>query len=101
VKPNVEGFFDPATWTVTYVVHDGAACAVVDSVLDYEPNAGRTATDSADKVIAFVRCRGLQVEWILETHAHADHLSAAQASSTSGWTRPRGRPRRRAFPGSG
>ena len=77
MKQNVQAFFDPATWTVTYVVHDGASCAIVDSVLDYDPKSGRTSTASADKVIAFVRSRGLKVEWILETHAHADHLSAA------------------------
>ena len=77
MKQNVQAFFDPATWTVTYVVHDHASCAIVDPVLDYDPKSGRTSTASADKVIAFVRSRGLKVEWILETHAHADHLSAA------------------------
>jgi len=77
MKPLVQAFFDPPTWTVTYVVHDGAACAIVDPVLDYDPKSGRTATVSADKVTAFVRSRGLKVQWILETHAHADHLSAA------------------------
>jgi glyoxylase-like metal-dependent hydrolase (beta-lactamase superfamily II) len=79
MKPNVQGFFDPATWTVSYVVHaaDGGACAVIDPVLDYDPKAGRTSTASADRLIAFVREHRLQVEWIMETHAHADHLSAA------------------------
>jgi glyoxylase-like metal-dependent hydrolase (beta-lactamase superfamily II) len=77
VQPTIQPFFDPATWTVTYVVHDGAAAAIIDSVLDYEPKSGRTRTASADRVIGFVRGRGLNVEWILETHAHADHLSAA------------------------
>jgi glyoxylase-like metal-dependent hydrolase (beta-lactamase superfamily II) len=77
LKPNAQAFFDPATWTVSYVVHDGESCAIVDSVLDYDPKSGRTATASADKLIDFVRSRGLRVEWILETHAHADHLSAA------------------------
>jgi glyoxylase-like metal-dependent hydrolase (beta-lactamase superfamily II) len=77
MQPAIQPFFDPATWTVTYVVHDGASAAIVDSVLDYEPKSGRTRTASADQVIAFVRGRGLKVEWILETHAHADHLSAA------------------------
>src|SRR5687767_8763290 len=77
MKPNVQGFFDPATWTVTYVVHDGAVAAVIDSVLDYDPKSGRTSAASADKVVDFVRSRGLKVEWVLETHAHADHLSAA------------------------
>ena len=77
--PQVEGFFDKATWTVTYVVHQGpgSACAIIDSVLDYDPKSGRTRTTSADKVIEFVKTHQLSVEWILETHAHADHLSAA------------------------
>ena len=75
----VHGIFDPATWTVTYVVHQGAgtACAVIDSVLDYDPKSGRTRHTSADKVIDYVRSQNLTVQWILETHAHADHLSAA------------------------
>ena len=77
--PEVHGLFDPGTWTVTYVVHagPGSACAIIDSVLDYDPKSGRTSTASADRVIAYVREQGLQVQWILETHAHADHLSAA------------------------
>jgi glyoxylase-like metal-dependent hydrolase (beta-lactamase superfamily II) len=77
MKPNIRAFFDPATWTVSYVVDDGAAAAIVDPVLDYDPKAGRTSTASAEKVAAFVRARGLKLEWILETHAHADHLTAA------------------------
>lgn len=79
MQPIVQPFFDPATWTVTYVVHQEARseCAIIDSVLDYDPKSGRTSTASADRVIAFVRERALHVEWILETHAHADHLSAA------------------------
>ena len=77
MQPHVQAFFDPATWTVTYVVHAGATAALVDSVLDYDPKSGRISTASADKVIDFVQRRGLKVEWILETHAHADHLSAA------------------------
>lgn len=79
ISPQVQGFFDPATWTVTYVVHNGpgSACAIVDPVLDYDPKAGRTSHGSVDKVVAFVRANDLKVEWILETHAHADHLSAA------------------------
>ena len=78
-QPVVHGIFDPATWTVTYVAHapEGGTCAIVDSVLDYDPKSGRTSTTSADKVIDYVRAHGLQVAWILETHAHADHLSAA------------------------
>lgn len=78
-KPKVHGIFDAATSTVTYVVHDGpgSTCAIIDSVLDYDPKSGRTGTVSADKVVAFVREHQLRVEWILETHAHADHLTAA------------------------
>jgi glyoxylase-like metal-dependent hydrolase (beta-lactamase superfamily II) len=77
--PQVHGIFDPATWTVTYVVHQGVgtACAIIDSVLDYDPKSGRTKTTSADKVVDYVRTNQLKVEWILETHAHADHLTAA------------------------
>ncbi len=77
--PQVKAFFDPATWTVSYVVYDhaGGQCAIVDSVLDYDPKAGRTSTNSADALMAFVKEQGLSVQWILETHAHADHLSAA------------------------
>lgn len=79
VKPLVHGLFDPDTWTVTYVVYAqaGSPCAIIDSVLDYDPKSGRTRTTHADKVIDFVRSQNLQVNWILETHAHADHLSAA------------------------
>jgi glyoxylase-like metal-dependent hydrolase (beta-lactamase superfamily II) len=78
-KPMVHGIFDPATWTVTYVVYqrDGGACAIIDSVLDYDPKSGRTRHDTADKVVDFVRDHNLQVKWILETHAHADHFTAA------------------------
>ena len=78
-KPQVHGLFDPATWTVTYVVHGGpgTACAVIDSVLDYDPKSGRTRHDAADRVVDYVRSNRLQLAWILETHAHADHLSAA------------------------
>ena len=79
MPPTIQPFFDPATFTVSYVVYqDGyPECAIIDAVLDYDPKAGRTSTASADKVIAFVREHKLRVEWILETHAHADHLSAA------------------------
>lgn len=77
--PDVKAFFDPATFTVSYVVSDPATkqAAIVDSVLDYDPKSGRTSKASADAVIAFVREQGLTVQWILETHVHADHLSAA------------------------
>jgi glyoxylase-like metal-dependent hydrolase (beta-lactamase superfamily II) len=75
-----EAFFDPATWTVTYLVWDTASrhAAVIDPVLDYDAKSGRTGTASAERVIACVQRHGLQVDWILETHAHADHLSGAQ-----------------------
>jgi len=79
MKPTIQAFYDPATWTVSYVVFDepGGNCAIIDPVLDYDPKSGRTSTHSADKLIAFIRERRLSVEWILETHAHADHLSSA------------------------
>ena len=75
----IEAFLDPGSKTYSYVIyeHDGGHCAIVDPVLDYDPAAGRTATVQADKIIAFVREHQLQVQWLLETHAHADHLSAA------------------------
>ena len=75
----VRSFFDEATFTVTHVLSDPATgkAAIIDSVLDFDPASGRTSTTSADAVIAYVREQGLGVEWLLETHAHADHLSAA------------------------
>lgn len=78
-KLNVNAFFDEATFTVTYVVADPATgrAAVVDPVLDFDPASGRTSTTSADKVIAFVKSENLGIDWILETHVHADHLSGA------------------------
>lgn len=78
-KLHVEGFFDKATFTVSYIVMDTESrqCALLDSVLDYDPKAGRTSTANADQLIARVGELGAKVEWILETHAHADHLSAA------------------------
>jgi glyoxylase-like metal-dependent hydrolase (beta-lactamase superfamily II) len=79
MQAEVTAFFDEATFTVSYVVKDpdSNACAIVDSVLDFDYSSGRTDTRSADAVIAHVQERGLDVEWILETHVHADHLSAA------------------------
>jgi glyoxylase-like metal-dependent hydrolase (beta-lactamase superfamily II) len=78
-NPLIKDFFDPDTWTYTYVVYedDGSPCVIIDSVLNYDPKSGRTSTKSADEVIAFVKEHQLQVSWILETHAHADHLTAA------------------------
>jgi len=78
-RPEVTSFFDEPTNTASHVVRGPTSgrCAVIDSVLDYDAASGRTATKSADKLIAFIREQGLEVEWILETHVHADHLSAA------------------------
>lgn len=78
-RPEVTTFFDPDTFTASHVVKDPASrsAAVIDSVLDFDPASGRIATRSADRIAAFVREKGLKVEWVLETHAHADHLSAA------------------------
>ena len=78
-KPEVISFFDEVTNTVTYIVSDPETkkCAIIDSVLDYDASSGRTQTTSADNVIDFIRKGGLTVQWILETHAHADHFSAA------------------------
>lgn len=77
--PQVKAFFDEPTFTATYVVHDPAtrAAAVIDSVLDFDQPSGRTSFESADAIISYVRAEQLKVEWLLETHAHADHLSAA------------------------
>lgn len=78
-EPTIQSFFDPDTATVTHIVSDPVTrrAAIIDSVLDYDPKAGRTSHTSADKVIEHVRQAGLTVAWLLETHAHADHLSAA------------------------
>jgi glyoxylase-like metal-dependent hydrolase (beta-lactamase superfamily II) len=78
-RPVIKTFFDEATFTATHVVHDPATkrAAIIDSVLDFDPASGRTGLASADAVIAYARAEGLQVDWILETHAHADHLTAA------------------------
>jgi glyoxylase-like metal-dependent hydrolase (beta-lactamase superfamily II) len=79
VKPEVRGFFDPATNTISYVVRDPAstACAVIDSVMDLDYAAGRTSYEHADEIIAYIEAQGFTLEWIVETHVHADHLSAA------------------------
>jgi glyoxylase-like metal-dependent hydrolase (beta-lactamase superfamily II) len=79
VHPEVVPFFDPATNTISYVVRDpnSTACAVIDSVMDFDYASGRISFEHADAIIAAVRDRGRQVEWLIETHAHADHLSAA------------------------
>ncbi len=79
MNPHVQGFFDPATFTVSYVVHDPATkkAAIIDPVLDFTPRNGRTSTQSADALLRYVDENDLTLEWLLETHAHADHLSAA------------------------
>ena len=79
MTPHVKAFFDDATNTVSYVVREpeGRTCAIIDSVLDYDPASGRTNMKSADEIIAWVKAEDLQVAWILESHVHADHLSAA------------------------
>lgn len=79
IRPDVQAFFDPATNTISYIVKDPTsdACAIVDSVMDIDYAAGRITHDHADELIRQVRARGLRLEWIIETHVHADHLSAA------------------------
>jgi len=79
VKPEVQSFFDPATNTISHVVKDPGsnACAVVDSVMDIDYAAGRITYDHADEIIAHIKARGLKLEWLIETHVHADHLSGA------------------------
>jgi len=79
VKADIKAFFDPETWTYTYVVSGGKGtpCVIIDSVLNYDPKSGRTSTHSADEVIHFIQNEELKLTWILETHAHADHLTAA------------------------
>jgi len=78
-RPTIAGFFDEATNTVSYVVHDPASCetAIIDSVLDFDSAAGRTSNGSADRIIEYVTSKNLKVIWLIETHAHADHISAA------------------------
>jgi uncharacterized protein (TIGR01244 family) len=79
-KPNVKGFFDPRTWSIQYVASDPTTdkCAIIDPVLDYDEKSGSTKTENADAILAYVHQQGLTVEWILDTHPHADHFSAAQ-----------------------
>ncbi|AGA86336.1 MBL fold metallo-hydrolase [Stutzerimonas stutzeri] len=79
MNAHVEAFFDPATFTYSYVVSDPVTqqCAVIDSVLDYDPASGRTSHATAERLVDYVRAQGLTVQWLLETHVHADHLSAA------------------------
>lgn len=79
LRPAIKAFFDEATNTVSYVVHDPASleCAIIDSVLDYDPASGRTSHESADQIVSHIEENGLTVTWLIETHAHADHLSAA------------------------
>ncbi|MFJ5488706.1 MBL fold metallo-hydrolase [Hansschlegelia beijingensis] len=78
-RPQVTGFFDKRTFSIQYVVADPAtkACAVIDPVLDFDPKSGGTATRSADEILRFIEREGLRIEWILDTHPHADHFSAA------------------------
>lgn len=80
LKPNVEGFFDERTFSIQYVVSDPATkkCAIIDAVLDFDEKSGATATRNADAILDYVREQGLEVEWVLETHPHADHFAAAQ-----------------------
>ena len=79
LRPTIAGFFDEATYTVSYVVHDPATneAAIIDSVLDYESASGRTSNGSADRIIEYIDTNNLKVMWLIETHAHADHISAA------------------------
>ena len=83
-KPEVTGFFDPRTWSIQYVVADPAtkACAIIDPVHDFDEKSGQTATFNADRLLAFIEVRGYTVEWILDTHPHADHFSAARYLKT-------------------
>ncbi|MGE5952399.1 MAG: MBL fold metallo-hydrolase, partial [Qipengyuania vulgaris] len=78
-RPSIAGFFDEATNTVSYVIHDPSTkeAAIIDSVLDYDAAAGRTSNGSADLMVEYVKANGLTVVWLIETHAHADHISAA------------------------
>lgn len=79
MNPIIDSFYDSATWTITHLVYDrpGGMAAIIDPVLDFDPRSGRTRTDSAQKVLDAARALDVKVAWVLETHAHADHLSAA------------------------
>lgn len=79
LNPEIAAFYEPVTGTVSYVVYDttGGHAAIIDPVLDYDPKSGRTSTESAARLLSFIGKQGLKIDWILETHAHADHLSAA------------------------
>ena len=79
LKPQVTAFFEPETFTYSYLVRDplSKSCAIIDSVLNFDPDSGNTNTSSADLLVAAIQAQNLQLEWILETHVHADHLSAA------------------------
>ncbi len=79
IKPDVKAFFDPATNTISYVVKDprSNSCAVVDSVMDFDYASGRLTSEHADEIIAYIEANDLELEWLIETHVHADHLSAA------------------------
>ena len=83
-RPIVRAFFDEATFTVSYVVSDpeSARAAIIDPVLDYDPDSGRTCSDSADEMLAYIKDADLGIDWILETHVHADHLSGAAGIKT-------------------
>jgi glyoxylase-like metal-dependent hydrolase (beta-lactamase superfamily II) len=80
MRPEIKAFYDPQTHTISYVLRDPTtlACAIIDPVLDYEARSARVFTENASAIAEYVREQGLTVQWILETHAHADHLSAAQ-----------------------
>lgn len=79
VRPNVTGFYDPATFSIQYVVADPATgqCAIIDPILDFDPKSGGTSTQSADRLLHHIEANGLKLAWILDTHPHADHFSAA------------------------
>src|SRR5690554_4529113 len=79
-SPDVAGFFDPRTFSIQYVVSDPATgkCAIIDPVHDFDEKSGATATHHADELLAYVAEKGLEVEWVLDTHPHADHFSAAR-----------------------